>query len=108
MWALFAIGWAIVLMSTFLLSHFELFGLTQVWSHARGRAVPPPTFREPLFYTKVRHPLYSGFVLAFWAIPQMSAGHALLAAGMTIYILIAIRYRSEEHTSELQSLMRIS
>mgnify|MGYP003575831856 FL=1 len=96
MWAVFALGWAIVLVSTFLLNHFELFGLRQVWSHARGRTIPPPAFREPLFYKRVRHPLYSGFVLAFWAIPQMTAGHALLAAGMTIYILVAIRYEERD------------
>ena len=96
LWGLFGLGWLIVLLSTFLLNHFELFGLRQVWSHAGGRQIPPPTFRTPLFYQRVRHPLYSGFILAFWATPQMSAGHLLLAAGMTIYILIAIRHEERD------------
>jgi protein-S-isoprenylcysteine O-methyltransferase Ste14 len=95
LWAVFGLGWAIVLLSTFLISHFELFGLHQVWAHIRGRAMPEPVFRTPLFYARVRHPLYSGFVLAFFAIPVMTAGHLLLAAGMLVYILIAIRH--EEH-----------
>ena len=96
LWALFGLGWAIVLVSTFLLSHFELFGLSQVWGHLRGTAPAPPVFRTPLFYARVRHPLYSGFILAFWATPQMSAGHLLLAAGMTVYILIAIRHEERD------------
>jgi protein-S-isoprenylcysteine O-methyltransferase Ste14 len=96
LWGLFGLGWLIVLLSTFLLSHFELFGLHQVWSHAGGRPAPPPEFRTPLFYQRVRHPLYSGFVLAFWAVPAMSAGHLLLAAGMTVYILIAIRHEERD------------
>lgn len=96
LWGLFGLGWLIVLVSTFLLSHFELFGLAQVWNHAGGRPAAAPEFRTPLFYKRVRHPLYSGFILAFWAIPAMSAGHLLLAAGMTIYILIAIRHEERD------------
>jgi methanethiol S-methyltransferase len=96
LWGLFGLGWLIVLLSTFLLNHFELFGLQQVWSHGGGRPAAPPEFRTPLFYKRVRHPLYSGFILAFWAIPAMSAGHLLLAAGMTIYILIAIRHEERD------------
>lgn len=92
LWALFALGWLIVLLSTFLINHFELFGLQQAWFHARGRQTAPPQFRQPLFYKYVRHPLYAGFFLAFWATPQMSYGHLLLALGMSIYMLIAIRY----------------
>jgi methanethiol S-methyltransferase len=97
LWGLFALGWLIVLLSTFLISHFELFGLAQVWGHARGRTEsPPPVFRTPLFYRYVRHPLYSGFFLAFWATPQMSWGHLLLAAGVSAYMLIAIRYEERD------------
>ena len=97
LWALFGLGWLIVLVSTFLISHFELFGLTQAWVHARGAAEPaPPVLRTPLFYRHVRHPLYSGFFLAFWATPQMSYGHLLLAAGVSVYMLIAIRYEERD------------
>lgn len=96
MGGLFGIGWAIVLISTFLISHFELFGLSQVWGHARAAPAAAPQFRTPFFYRAVRHPIYAGFVLAFWATPQMTYGHALLAAGMTVYILIAIRYEERD------------
>lgn len=95
-WILFAAGWGIVLLSTFLLSHFELFGLHQVWSHSRGTSLPTPQLRQPLLYKWVRHPLYAGFFLAFWATPQMSAGHLLLALGMSVYMLIAIRYEERD------------
>lgn len=96
LWGLFGLGWLIVLLSTFLLNHFELFGLRQVWSHASGRSIPEPVFRTPLFYQRVRHPLYSGFVLAFWATPNLGAGHLLLSAGMTVYILIAIWHEERD------------
>jgi protein-S-isoprenylcysteine O-methyltransferase Ste14 len=94
-WLLFWAGWLTVLTSTFLINHFELFGLQQAWFHVRGREAEPPKFRQPMFYKWVRHPLYLGFFLAFWAAPQMTAGHLLLALGMSVYMLIAIRY--EEH-----------
>ena len=94
-WIAFWIGWLTVLLSTFLINHFELFGLQQAWYHLRGRDVEPPKFRQPLFYKYVRHPLYLGFFFAFWAAPEMTVGHLLLAVGMSIYMLIAIRY--EEH-----------
>ena len=98
LWALFGLGWAIVLVSTFLLNHFELFGLQQAWFHMRGRTAEPPTLRQPLFYKWVAHPLYSGFFLAFWATPHMSYGHLLLAAGVSAYMLIAIRYEERDLT----------
>lgn len=99
LWALFALGWGIVLLSTFLLNHFELFGLQQAWFHMRGRTAEPPTLRQPMLYKWVAHPLYSGFFLAFWATPQMSFGHLLLAAGISVYMLIAIGYEERDLTS---------
>lgn len=96
LWALFGTGWLIVLLSTFLINHFELFGLQQVYLNARRREAAPPRFRTPFFYKLVRHPLYAGFFLAFWATPVMSQGHALLALGLSAYMLIAIRYEERD------------
>jgi methanethiol S-methyltransferase len=97
-WVLFWAGWATVLVSTFLINHFELFGLQQAWLHVRGQEAAKPELRQPGFYRWVAHPLYSGFFLAFWAAPQMTAGHLLLAAGVSIYMLIAIRYEERDLT----------
>lgn len=96
LWGLFGLGWAVVLVSTLLISHFELFGLQQVWHHARRREPAPPAFRDPFFYKLVRHPIYSGFLIAFWATPRMTIGHAVLAGGMTVYILIAIQFEERD------------
>ncbi len=96
LWGLFGLGWAIVLLSTFLINHFELFGLQQAWLHVRGREAAAPQFRQPFFYKLVRHPLYSGFFIAFWATPQMSFGHLLLALGLSAYMLVAIRYEEKD------------
>jgi protein-S-isoprenylcysteine O-methyltransferase Ste14 len=90
------VGWMVVLVSTFLIDHFELFGLTQTVSYAMGRPHEPPKFKERLFYRWVRHPLMLGFLIAFWATPTMSQGHLLFAAATTAYILIAVQI--EERT----------
>jgi protein-S-isoprenylcysteine O-methyltransferase Ste14 len=94
-WVLFWAGFGIVLISTFLINHFELFGLQQAWFNLRGRQAVAPELRQPLFYRWVAHPLYAGFFLGFWATPHMTVGHLLLAAALSIYMLIAIRF--EEH-----------
>jgi protein-S-isoprenylcysteine O-methyltransferase Ste14 len=97
-WAIFWIGWATVLLSTFLINHFELFGLQQAWFNLRGRQAAKPELRQPFFYKWVAHPLYSGFFMAFWAAPEMTAGHLLLAIGMSTYMLTAIRYEERDLT----------
>jgi protein-S-isoprenylcysteine O-methyltransferase Ste14 len=95
-WAVFGVGWAVLLLSTFLHNHFELFGLSQAWSHGRPAKEVTPQLREPLMYRYVRHPLYLGFVIAFWATPHLTISHLLFASGMTVYILIGIAHEERD------------
>jgi protein-S-isoprenylcysteine O-methyltransferase Ste14 len=94
--AMFWIAWALVLASSFLVDHFDLFGLRQVTRYLRGQPYRPPAFKDSWAYRHVRHPLMTSFLLAFWATPRMTIGHALFALGMTLYILAGIRFEEKD------------
>lgn len=96
LWALFGLGWLVVLTSTFMISHADLFGLRQVWEFLKGRLPAPLAFQTRFLYRVVRHPIMAGFVIAFWATPRMTLGHLLFAAVSTGYILAALQLEERD------------
>jgi len=98
--ATFWLGWVLLFSSTFLINHFELFGLQQVWGHFRGKRFGGAKFRTPALYRIVRHPLYLGFLIAFWSAPRMTVGHLLFSAACTGYILLGIYLEERDLVSE--------
>ena len=100
LWTLFASGWGLVLVVTFLINHFDLFGLRQVWLLLIGKPYKPVRFVTPLPYRYVRHPLYFGFLLAFWMTPYMTLAHLVFAVLTTTYILIAIQLEERDLVAE--------
>ncbi len=95
-WCVFALGWALVFLSTVMIGHWELFGLRQVWLHLRQRAQPQEDFRTPALYKIIRHPIMAGFLIAFWATPSMTVGHLLFSVATTGYILVAVQLEERD------------
>jgi protein-S-isoprenylcysteine O-methyltransferase Ste14 len=95
-WAVYALGWLTVVVSTFLIDHFDLFGLRQVWLRFRNREYTHLEFQESSLYRHVRHPILLGFMIAFWATPHMTWGHLLFACVTTAYMLVAIRFEERD------------
>ncbi|MEO1034263.1 MAG: methanethiol S-methyltransferase [Pseudomonadota bacterium] len=95
-YTLYACGWLLLLASTFAIDHFDLFGLRQTWRYFRGQEYVPPQFHQPMLYRLVRHPLYVGWLVIFWATPTMTVTHLVFAIATTLYILIAIQFEERD------------
>lgn len=96
LWGLFVLGWAVLLVSTYLIDHFQLFGLRQVWMHFRSASDSGPEFKTPSLYRVVRHPMMLGILIGFWAIPRMTVSHLVLALGMTAYVLVGTIFEERD------------
>ncbi len=96
LWSLYVTGWLLVPLASLMINHFDLFGTRQVWLYLKQKAYTNLPFRTPMLYRFVRHPLYVGWIIAFWATPTMTAGHLLFAAGLTLYIFIAIPFEERD------------
>lgn len=96
LYGVFALGWGLVLMATFMINHFDLFGMRQVWLYLRKQEYRPLKFTTPALYKHVRHPLYVGWLLVFWATPTMTSAHLIFALMTTIYILMAIQWEEKD------------
>ncbi len=99
LYGIYALGWSIVFISTLLINHFDLFGMRQVWLYLRGQEYIPLKFKTPALYERVRHPLYVGWLLAFWGTPTMTSAHLVFAVMTTVYILMAIQWEEKDLVS---------
>ncbi len=110
LWGLFWLGWLIVLLSTFLINHFDLFGLRQVYLYMKNQEFPDSAFKTPFLYKFVRHPIMLGFIIAFWATPDMTLGHLVFSIVTTIYILVALQFEERDlvrcHGAEYQEYQK--
>ena len=96
LWGLFALGWLILVLSSFMINHFDLFGTRQVYLHLRKKEYVPLEFEKRGFYKYIRHPLMLGWIVAFWSTPHMTVGHLVFSVGTTLYILIGIQFEERD------------